>query len=134
MYSLCGEDGCQNSCPTSDATSMSSVQLLKDGCIPMCTTPSCICKEGFVRDSNNMCILESMCRKYFFLSYHTFSLHLAEHTFIHIFTQLQLVLTIWYTRNAVITHANQHVPIQLQALTVVRMIAFLDAFVPMVSY
>ena len=52
VFSMCGQDGCQPTCDNPDTT----------GCIPQCTTPSCICETGLVRDMNMNCIPPADCR------------------------------------------------------------------------
>ncbi|KAG5679449.1 hypothetical protein PVAND_009014 [Polypedilum vanderplanki] len=51
IYSDCGANGCQNTCDN---------PLLSTYCKAMCI-PGCICENGYIRDSNNNCILPQDC-------------------------------------------------------------------------
>ncbi|XP_077288640.1 mucin-6-like [Arctopsyche grandis] len=53
IYSACGDNGCQPTCSRIDVSS----------CVPICSTPKCICQPGYVRDALGKCIEPSLCRK-----------------------------------------------------------------------
>lgn len=52
IFSGCGDNGCQRRCN----------RLVITGCTPSCGAPACICKEGFVKNSDNDCIPVTSCR------------------------------------------------------------------------
>lgn len=54
VYSGCGDNGCQRRCDRLDVA----------GCVPICSSPSCICVDGFVRNSIGECVPVSSCRKW----------------------------------------------------------------------
>ncbi|XP_077288568.1 zonadhesin-like [Arctopsyche grandis] len=51
VFSTCGNNGCQRSCNRLDVTN----------CIPVCSTPGCICDVGFVRNSAGFCVIQTTC-------------------------------------------------------------------------
>ncbi|XP_077288557.1 zonadhesin-like [Arctopsyche grandis] len=53
VFSRCGNNGCQRSC----------IRREIRNCIPVCSTPGCICAVGFVRNAVGICVLPFNCRK-----------------------------------------------------------------------
>lgn len=73
FYSPCGDDGCQPKCPKIEVMLRSKLSPVKhhtDICRPECSSAACICKPGYIRDSEGHCIRPEMCRKGFIFHIH----------------------------------------------------------------
>lgn len=54
VYDFCGDNGCRPTCAIQDVT----------GCVPTCNTLACVCRTGYVRNANGLCVTPDLCRKY----------------------------------------------------------------------
>lgn len=65
-YSDCGDDACEPKCPESYFISKNGSNVWKslEDCTPTCVRGACICKPGFVRSPDGICIRPEDCGKY----------------------------------------------------------------------